>query len=198
MAYGDYDSDDAATGENRYNNYNRNSSSAYNNNTSSSSKSSNRAIGSSSILKNSSYSNKKALYSDDDDDDNYNSGRLSSHRTNNKYDSPINSHRSDAMSAKPPSGRNQQLQPISSGRSDYSLSKKGAATTSLSNKQNDPDSDDSFMQKYQKFTKKSDQQLMDYENNYNSRSNNKYPMTKYDTYDEDEKSKKTLNSLCVC
>lgn len=185
MAF-DYDSDDTETGEPRYSSYGRGNASNSNNKPTSSSRTSNTG----SILKS---SLKKPMYSDDDDDDNYNSGRLSSQRNrNDRYDSPpIHSYRSsDSKSAKPPSGRMQPLQPISSSArstSDYGNSKR---QTSISNHKStindDPDSDDSFMQRYQKFTKSKTEPL---HNDYSS--SNKFSSTKYDTYDEDEKSNNT-------
>lgn len=172
MAY-DYDSDEGERADNRY--YSRGNSNKP----------------SSSILKNS-HSNKKTMRSDDeDDDDNYNSGRLSNSKygANSRYDSsPINSHRSESKSAsKPPSGRMQPLQPISSARSSNEYGKKQPASSSSGHFKSggfndDPDSDDSFMQRYQKFSKNKTDTVSS--KDYTSKHANKY-----DLYDEDEKSK---------
>jgi len=95
---GDWDSDDAAKGERSY-------------------KSSSRSNAlKSSILKNS--LSKKSQLSDDDDD-NYNSGRMSNR---NRYDSPLNSNRSDAAYGKPPSGRLPTLSSSRDSKGDYGSS----------------------------------------------------------------------------
>lgn len=104
MGLDDWDSDDAATGERSYKTSSRSNTHK------------------SSILKNS--STKKAQYSDDDDDDNYNSGRTSN---KNRYDSPLNSNRSDAAYGKPPSGR---LPTLSSNRESKGLSDYGSNSLS--------------------------------------------------------------------
>lgn len=141
--------------------------------------------------------------------------------SNNRYsDSPVNSHRStgDSKSAKPPSGRMPPLQPISTSArtsgnastnssTEYGKRQPTAPTTITTSgnfkssgsgnhnsygNNNDPDSDDSFMQRYQKFTKaKNDPPQY---NDYDTRgapasSNTKFSSSKYDPYDEDEKSR---------
>jgi hypothetical protein len=201
---GDWDSDDAATGERSYKSNSRSNALK------------------SSILKNS--LTKKSQISDDDDD-NYNSGRMSNR---NRYDSPLNSNRSDAAYGKPPSGRLPTLSSRDSKgdygssalKNDYSSTKKsnGYDNTSSIGNYNDPfksksnlpaitytpaskrdtngnDSDDSITDRYNKFSKKNT--TSSYESNekkydrfYDSKSESKYDKSsKIDKFDSKYDSK---------
>ena len=180
MGHDDWDSDDAATGERHY-------------------KSSRPSTLKSSILKNSA-SKKPSQFSEDDDDDNYNSGRASNR---NRYDSPLNSNRSDAVAAygKPPSGR---LPTLSSSRadskglndystkSDYGSSSKsdygGGSSSkndySLAKKSNGYDNNTSNIGNYDSFKSKSNLPAITYT-----------PPSKRDTNDSDDSATDRYNKF---
>lgn len=162
----DFDDDDAATGEYR-SRFSRSPSNQR-----------------SSILK----SSRKVVNSDDDDDE-Y-SSRLSAR---NRHEEPISS-RSDLMSAKPPSGRTPSSLSNRHDSKEYFKSKNTLPAITYPKINNE--SDDSFTEKYNKFSKKDrklndDYKMSKFDSKYDSvydsfplRSESKNIDSKYNDFDD--------------
>lgn len=200
-----YDSDDAATGEYNYNRRKMSSSYGRDHNPTSSLDS----------KKKSRFSDDDD--DDDYGRGNYGRGtgaRLNSSRNNyqngtrggaDSSSPPLSPYKSldtqDMLYMKPPSGRFNQA----SARSDYSLSSarkqlppttnyltpttvgSSSANKLTNSNNNDPDSDDSFMQRYNKFAKKAMTSDLIDDSKLNTSAKLYTNNLKYDTYDEDDK-----------